>query len=130
MKKTLPFVILIVSLIGCRKEKNRICELYQGSVGYAVGTIDYSTTIPGKTTYVYLFEVDRKEYKGKYKAYGMGQDDGRLIGRDFAVVYELSNPSNSHLNTSFYFESELDFQDFQDEYKDDPPDPGFPKNCK
>lgn len=130
MKKIIPFAILFIFLVGCHKEKNRICELYEKPVGYAVGTIDYSTSVPGKTTYVYFFEIHGDEYKGKYKDYGIGQDNSRLIGKQFVVIFELSDPSNSNLNTNYFIQSDQDFLDFTDEYLDGPPDPKFPRKCK
>jgi hypothetical protein len=123
------FIFIGLFLAGCKKEKNRICELYDGSVGYAVGGIDKVTSSLGKATYTYSFEVDGESYDGKEKAYGIGQKDESLIGKQFVVVYALGNPSNSDLNTDFLIESDIDFQEFKSEYSTSPPPPDFPNKC-
>lgn len=123
------FIFLLLIITGCKKEKGRICELYEGSVGYSVGRIDRFYTTPGKVTYVYSFEADGNQYEGKEKAYGIGQKDETLLGKYFIVVYALGNPSNSDLNTDFSMESDTDFQDFKSKYSTNPPPPDFPNSC-
>jgi hypothetical protein len=123
-------VVLGASFIACKKEKNRICELYDGAVEYSVGRIDSYKSIPGKVTYIYSYEVDGNNYDGKEKAYGIGQKDATLIGKSFIVVYALGNPSNTDLNTDFLIKSDADFQKFKGEYPNSPPPPDFPNKCK
>lgn len=123
-------VLLFTILTACKKEKTRICELYNGSVEYAIGTIESFKSVPTRVTYTYSFEVDGDSYKGKEKAYGIGQKDNRLIGKKIVVVYALGNPSNSDLNTDFLIESDADFQEFKGEYSHAPPSPDFPNKCK
>lgn len=124
-------ILLLVCIlcVGCKKEKNRICELYDGSVEYAIGVIDKVSSSPGKATYTYSFQVGGDNYDGKEKAYGIGQKDETLVGKSFVVVYALGEPSNSDLNTDFLIESDADFQEFKQEYSSTPPSPDFPNKC-
>lgn len=121
---------LVIFQTSCKKEKNRICDLYNGSVGYAIGTIDKVKTSIGKATYVYSFLIDGVSKEGEEKAYGIGQSDETLIGKRFVVVYSLEDSSNSDLNTDFIIDTDLDFQEFEVEYENSPPSPDFPNKCK
>lgn len=123
-------IVFYILLYGCKKEKNRICDLYNGSVGYAIGTIDELKSIPFKATYSYSFEANGNKYTGNEKTYGIGQKDESLIGKQFVVVYDLVEPSRSDLNTDFLIDSDSDFQEFKKEYQNDPPPPDFPNKCK
>jgi len=122
-------IVFCIFLLGCKKEKNRICGLYDGSVEYAIGPIDKVGSSPCKATYTYSFQVSGNSYEGKEKAYGIGQKDETLIGKRFVVVFSLGNPSNSDLNTDFLIESDADFQKFKREYLNGPPPPDFPNKC-
>lgn len=119
----------ILLFTGCRKEKIKICDLYEEEVGYTIGTIQSYTTSPFKVTYKYDYTVSGVDHDGKEKAYGIGQLDENLVGRQFIVIYELANPSNSDLNVDYLIESEQDFEDFADKYSSEPPSPDFPENC-
>jgi len=104
-------LFLIIALVtACKKEKNRLCHLYDGSVGYTVGTIDRMNKTVGtidrmnktplKATYIYTYQVNGTNYEGKEKSYDIGQESS-IIGKSYVVVYALEDPSNSDLNMKF-----------------------------
>lgn len=131
MKIKYVFLLITVSLLfSCKKEKSRICELYDGDVEYAIGTIQTYVKLPFKVVYKYDFEVNGEEYNGKEKAYGIGQLNKELLGKRVVVIYEANNPSNSDLNTDYFIGTEDDFNDFITEFSSSPPPPDFPNNCK
>ena len=131
MKRYILFILLLIfSITSCRKEKNRICEIYDNEHGYTIGKIESSISIPTRTTYSYDYRVDGVNYSSKFKAYGIGQEDVSLIGREFIVVYELNNPSNSSLNTHYRIVEESDFFDYLEEFEEEPPVPNWPRKCK
>lgn len=129
-KQLLILLILCVVLLSCKKEKSRICKLYDSKVSYAIGTIYSITSAPLKAAFQYSYFVDGKEYKGEEKAYGVGQGDESLIGKRFIVIYASGYPSDSDLNTDFLIETEQDFDDFKSEFSAGPPTPDFPNKCK
>jgi len=123
-------LFLIIALVtACKKEKNRLCHLYDGSVGYTVGTIDRMNKTPLKATYIYTYQVNGTNYEGKEKSYDIGQESS-IIGKSYVVVYALEDPSNSDLNMKFFIESDTDFNDFLSEYQNNPPPQDFPRKCK
>jgi hypothetical protein len=128
--KILTAFTLITIFYSCKKEKSRICELYAKPVDYSIGTIESFVSSPFKAVYNYSFLVNGIEYNGKEKSYGIGHEESRLIGKRFVVIYEKNNPSNNDLNTDFYIETDLDFQNFESEYSTYTPSPDFPNKCK
>jgi len=129
----LTMTFIVVFLSSCRKEKRRICKLYDSPVGFSIGTIKSSISISllPKVTYKYNYEVNGISYNEKEKEYGIGQNDPTMIGKQFVVVYELSDPSNSDLNTDFIIKENSDFIEFLNVYTStNPPPPDFPNNCK
>lgn len=122
-------VVFALIFNSCKKEKNRICELYDGPVDYAIGTIDKLKSIPGKVTYVYSFKVNGQSYDGMEKAYGIGQKDKTLIDKRFVVVFAKDNISNNDLNTDFLIDTEADFEKFRTDHQNGPPPPDFPNKC-
>lgn len=131
--KKIVLMILVSFTIfqtSCRKEKNRICDLYDGSVGYAIGTVEFSISVPVRVNYTYSFVVDGINYEGTEKSYGIGQDDNRIVGRQFVVIYQLGSPDNSDLNIDYSIESDQDFIAFEEKYENNPPSPDFPNKCK
>lgn len=126
----LLFLSLCLLFFGCKKEKNRICDLYSGDVGYAVGTIKTLSSTPFKATYSYHYSVAGVDYVGKEKFYGIGQKDETLLGKKFIVVFDADDASNSDLNVDFPIGSESDFTEFTTEYSSGPPPPDFPNKCK
>ncbi|TVR41393.1 MAG: hypothetical protein EA392_01550 [Cryomorphaceae bacterium] len=129
-KSILTLVVVCILNISCKKEKSRICELYSNDVEYTIGTVQSITSSAFKATYNYDYSVLGINFKGKMKAYGIGQGNERFIGKQFVVIYEIGNESNSDLNTNYLIESEQDFEDFKSEFSSGPPPPNFPNNCK
>lgn len=121
--------MLLVFTASCKKEKNRICEIYKNEHGYSVGTVQKMTSNPTSATYHYSYELNSISYTGKLKAYGIGQDNSSAIGKSYLVVYELSNPSNSNLNTDYEIQSEYDFYLLTNQFEEEPPKPAWPE-CK
>jgi hypothetical protein len=130
IKTILTLIAVCILTISCKKEKSRICELYSNEVGYAIGTIQSFISTPFKVTYKYDYSVGGTDYTGKEKAYGIGQTNERLIGKQFIVIYSIEDESNSDLNTDYFIKSEQDFDDFKSEFSSGPPPPDFPGNCK
>jgi hypothetical protein len=123
-------ILIMVFITSCKKEKSRICELYSKPVEYSIGLIESSVTTPFKATYNFSFLVNGVQYIGKEKSYGIGHEESRLMDKQFVVVYEKNNPSNNDLNTDFYIETDLDFQEFKTQYSTSAPNPDFPNKCK
>lgn len=121
--------LLVILFISCKKEKIRICEVYTGPNGYSIGTITDFVSVPTKVTYSYEYNVDGINYTGKEKAYGIGQENSRLVGKSFVVVYKADSPDESDLNTDYRVESLGEFQQYEDEFENNPPEPDWP-NCK
>ena len=121
---------LLFLITSCRKEKNRICEIYDNEHGYAVGKVESSITVPTRVTYNYNFKIAGASYSGKLKEYGIGQEDSKMIGRSYLVVYETSNPENSHLNTYYRIFEESDFIELANQFEEEPPVPNWPEKCK
>lgn len=129
MKNYIYILILIVLTTSCKKEKNRICGIYENEHGYSIGTIEKMTSNPTSATYHYSYELYTIGYNGKLKAYGIGQDNSSAIGKSFLVVYELSAPSNSNLNTDYRIESESELGELTLQFEEEPPKPVWTK-CK
>lgn len=131
-KAIFPNICMLVLLVmtSCKKEKNRICQLYESNVGYSVGTIQSYHSSPFKVVYDYDFSVNGNLYSGEERGYGIGQEDDGLLGKEFIVIYELDDPTNNDLNSDFYIESVADYQDFLNKYASTPPPPDFPNKCK
>lgn len=130
MKFKVFVIVTSLLLIGsCKKEKNRICDVYEGNVGYTVGTIDSYYTGFFRAVYKYSYTVDGYKYLEKEKAFGIGQLNERLLGQSFIVIFNVDKPSESDLNMQHGVKSEDDFISFVNEYEDAPPSPDFPDNC-
>jgi hypothetical protein len=128
--KRLVTGLLLFSLLGaCKKEKNRICEIYETPNGYEIGTIDRYVTLIGKVNYHYSYNVDGVTHKGTRKAYGIGQKDDRLLGRTYLVIYNLSDPSESVININYPVDSDSTLMELRNEFAINPPEPSWPK-CK
>lgn len=130
MKKNILLTLLLLILISCRKEKNRICEIYESQHGYAIGKVESSVTVPTRVTYNYNYKIDGLDYSAKLKNYGIGQEDSKMIGNSYLVVYEKENPANSHLNTYYRIFEESDFIELVNDFEEEPPIPNWPKKCK
>ena len=123
-------LLFSVILTGCKKAKNRICELYDSPVGYAVGFIEDYESSAVKVHYTYSYYVDSISYAGTEKVYGLWKKDTDMLGRSFLVVYALGEPLNSDLNTDHSLTTEMDLQQFTDEHQGSPPPPDFPNRCR
>lgn len=113
--------------MSCQKEKSRICELYSGEVGYAVGKINSSLNINGSERQNYSYWVDGVEFKGSRSVNTIG--GGFPTGTFYMVIYEIGNPSNHELNMNYRINSDEDFEDFIEKYEDNPPPPSG-ANCE
>lgn len=129
-KNALILLAICLVLTSCKKEKTRICDLYESNVDYAVGTIEIVNSSPLKAVYVYNYIANGTKYTGEEMAYGIDQDNDRLVGKQFIVVYALDNPSNSDLNIDYMLETNQDFDDFKSKYAAGPPSPDYPNKCK
>jgi hypothetical protein len=122
-------VFLLFLFTSCKKEKNRICEIYAGEIGYEIGIIQKYVSGPGKVTYSHSYSVNGINYTGKIISYGIGQKNERLIGKSFLVVYLINNPSESDLNFDYPVKSEAELKELENKFVNNPPKPSWPK-CK
>ena len=129
MKRSFFSLMLTLLIISCKKEKNRICELYSGPKGYEIGTVTKYVATPGKVIYSNSYSVNGNVYEGKERAYGIGQKNERLLEKDFLVVYNTNNPQESDLNKDFPLKSKAELQQLQNKFFNQPPEPDWPK-CK
>jgi hypothetical protein len=125
IKIIIPLIILFT--ISCKKEKNRICEIYSEEMGYEIGRIESYITGLGRVTYRYTYTVNGNSYKGKEKHYGIGQTNETLVGKDFLVVYKLNSPGESDLNVSYSVGSQMELEQKKMEFENNPPKPDWPK---
>jgi hypothetical protein len=109
-------------IISCKKDKELINEIYN-EPAYAIGTINSMISIPLRVTYYYSFDINGQIYESKYVAVGIGQDNSQLIGKNYLVVYKISDPSKCDLNFDYYIEDEQDFLDLLIEFDTNPPKP-------
>lgn len=126
----LSLFIIVFLFLSCKKEKNRICDVYNGDVGYAIGNINAYVSTSFVVNYKYSYTVNTVEYLGNEKAYGLSQLDERLIGKNFIVVYSKDDNAKSDLNTNYLIKTQQDFIDFETEFSTSPPSPDFPNKCK
>jgi len=125
MKIKSIIVIMFAFLLGlysCKKEEDFKVEIYN-EPGYAIGEISSYLSIPFKVTYYFDFTVNNINYVGNEVATGIGQENSRLIGRSYLVVYKLSDPNKSDLNFNYYIEDEQEFQELLKEFETNPPTP-------
>jgi len=126
----LIITILIPFACSCKKEKNRICTLYESKIEYSIGKIISLNNAPLKVNYKYDFKVNQTQYKGIKKAYGIGQDDSNLINKSFIVVFDKNNPQNSDLNLSYPIKDSSDFNEYLALFQSQKPIFSFPRKCK
>lgn len=121
----------VLLLSGCKKEKERICDVYAGEHGYAIGVVDSYIKMPLKVTYKYSYSVNGKKYEGKEKVYGIGQLDPTRVGKQYVVVYKASDPEESDLNVNYAVSSPSVLAQYIVEFAVTPPKPDFPrKKCE
>jgi hypothetical protein len=117
MKRLLFISCILLVLTSCNKD-----EIYD-EPGYAIGTITKTLSVSSVITYYYEYNVGNTTYKGK-KNGGIDTSNGSgMVGRQYLVVYKLSEPSNSDLNFRYPINSEQDFLDLVAGFKDKPPKP-------
>ena len=117
MKRLIFISFILLSFISCKKE-----DIYD-EPGYSIGTITKSTNIAYVLTYYYEFKVGNTTYKGNKQGGVSTENDSRMIGRQYLVVYKLSEPSKSDLNFRYPISSEQEFNDLVLGFKDNPPKP-------
>lgn len=130
ISKKLIVLLLIPFVFSCKKEKNRICELYSSDIEYSIGKISSLIKVPLRVDYRYDFSVNQLVFNGVKKSYGIGQDDASLIGKSFLVVYDRNNPKNSDLNFSYSIKDSTDFKQYLVSFQTQKPSFSFPRNCK
>ena len=119
MKRTIFISLILLALTSC-KSKKELEEIYD-EAGYAIGKITKSTNIAYVLTYYYEYQVANTTYKGEKNGGVTNTDDNRMIGRQFLVVYKQSDPKKSDLNFKYPIETEQDFLDMLDRFKNEPP---------
>ena len=119
MKRLILISFVLLGLTSCKKEKE-LEEIYNDA-GYAIGKITKSTNIAYVLTYHYKYQVVNTTYKGKKSGGVTNTNDNRMTGRHFLVVYKLSEPKKSDLNFKYPIETEQDFFDMLDRFKNEPP---------
>ena len=116
MKRLLFISVILLALTSCSKD-----EIYD-EPGYAIGKITSSISAFSAITYHYEYQVGTINYKGKKN--GVDISNGySVVGRQYLVVYKLSEPSKSDLNFRYPIYSEQDFLDLVAGFKDNPPKP-------
>jgi hypothetical protein len=109
MKKLVFLVVVCCVFAACKKVK-KLEEIYN-ETGYAIGKITKSTNIAYVLTYYYEYQVANITYKGEKNGGVTNNDDSRMMGRRFLVVYKQSEPKKSDLNFKYPIETEQDFLD-------------------
>jgi len=123
MKKRAIFISLILfALSSCVKDKELLEEIYNEQ-GYAIGKVNSSVSGNFGIKFNYTYYVGTSEYKGNKKSAGINQDGKYIVGRQFLVVYKLSEPAKSDMNFKYRIDSEQDFIDMLEKFKDNPPKP-------
>lgn len=112
-------VLLASFLTACKKEKHP--DVYDDPA-YSMGTITTMTSAPFKVTYHYDFVVNGTQYDGKEVAKGIDQENKRLIGRTYLIVYEKGNIENNDLNFKYRIEDQAELDSLKKEFQDDPPE--------
>ena len=95
-------------------------EIYD-EPGYAIGTVTSSVSGTFVIKFNYSYSVGYSEYKGNKKEGGFNQDGKYMMGRQFLVVYKLSEPDKSDINFKYPINSEQDFLDMLNKFKNNPP---------
>ena len=120
MKRTILICLIFFALNSCRKE---LIEGIYEEPGYAIGTVNSSVSGNFGIRYNYTYYIGSSEYKGNRKAIGINQEGRFIVGYRFLVVYKLSEPAKSDINFKYRIDSEQDFLDLLDQFKDNPPKP-------
>ena len=119
MKRLILISFILLALNSCKKEKE-LEEIYN-EAGYAIGTIKSSVSGTFAIQYNYIYNVGSSEYKGNKKEGGLNPSGTYMMGKQFLVVYKLSEPKKSDLNFKYPIETEQDFWDMLEKFKNEPP---------
>ena len=120
MKRAIYLTLILFALTSCVKEfKGHIYD----EPGYAIGKVNSTISVTLGVQYNYSYAVGSTEYKGSKKATGINQGELSMIGRRFLVVYKLSEPAKSDINFRYPINTEQDFLDMLERFKDNPPKP-------
>ena len=124
MMKRIIFIIslILLALSSCKKDKAFISEIYD-EPGYAIGTVMSTASVNFGIQFNYSYYVGSTKYTGNKKEAGINQDGKYVIGRQFLVVYKLSEPAKSDINFKYRIDSEQDFLDLLEKFKNNPPKP-------
>jgi len=123
MKRTIFITSLILfTLSSCTKDKELLEAIYN-EPGYAIGTVNSSVSGSFGVKYNYSYYVGSSEYKGNRKAVGINQEGNFIVGYRFLVVYKLSEPAKSDIKFNYRINTEQDFLDLLEKFKDNPPKP-------
>jgi len=116
--KRLIFInfLLVLAMTSCKKED----EIYD-EPGYAIGKVNSSISVSFGIQFNYSYNVDFSEYKGNKRSGGINQDGKFIVGNSFLVIYKLSEPSKSDINFKYRIDSEQDFLDLLEKFKNKPP---------
>jgi hypothetical protein len=128
-RKNLIILMLIPFILSCKKEKNRICQLYSADIAYSIGKINSFEKVPLKVNYKYDYIVNQTQYNGIKKAYGIGQDDSKLLNKSYVVVYDKNNPKNSDLNFEYPVKDSSAFNEHLLSFQSQKPNFSFPRKC-
>ena len=117
MKRLFFFSLILLTLTSCEKDD------FYDEAGYAIGTITSSASVFSVITYNYEYQVGTVTHKGKKKG-GIDTSNGSgMVGRQYLVIYKLSDPEKSDLNFRYPINSEQEFIDLVAGFKDKPPKP-------
>jgi len=122
MKRSIFMSLILLALSSCVKDKELLEEIYD-EPGYAIGTINSYVSGSFGVKYNYSYYVGSSEYKGDKKTVGINQDGSYYLRYRFLVVYKLSAPSKSDMNFKYRINTEQDFLDLLEQFKDNPPKP-------
>ena len=120
MKRTFLITLIFFALCSCKKD---LIEGIYEEPGYAIGTVKSAVSGNFGIRYNYTYYIGSSEYKGNRKAIGINQEGRFIVGYCFLVVYKLSEPAKSDINFKYRIDSEQDFLDLLDQFKDNPPKP-------
>ena len=120
MKRIIFISLISLILTSCEKDMKLLDEIYN-EPGYAIGKITRSTSIFSMLTYYYEFKIGFATYKGEKKDGISTSSNSHLIGRQYLVVYKIGEPGKSDLNFRYPINSEQEFLDLVEGFKDNPP---------
>ena len=112
----------MLALSSCIKDKELLGEIYD-EPGYAIGKVNSYLSVSFGIKYNYSYYVGSSEYKGDKKSVGINQDGSYYLRHRFLVVYKLSAPAKSDINFKYRINTEQDFLDLLEKFKDNPPKP-------